>query len=228
MDILDPAAKLDGYKLVFSPFLPSLEESGIGERMLSWVKKGGTWVVGPMSDIRNLDSAKYVQAPYGHLEQWAGVYCKYQIPGDPHSFDMRWCNGAQSKGTVWCDAMELRGAEAIATWAEGPMEGLSAITSHKVGKGKIVVLGTLPEEAALVEMMKFLATDTGVWTVSGASSNLVAVPRTGKTAKGMVVVEIENRPGTLTLDTPATDLLTGKRVNGTIEIPPYGVMVLKQ
>jgi beta-galactosidase GanA len=43
----------------------------------------------------------------------------------------------------------------------------------------------------------------------------------------MVLVEYERKPGSVTLPHPMTDLLTGKRLKGCIELAPYSVMVLK-
>ena len=45
--------------------------------------------------------------------------------------------------------------------------------------------------------------------------------------KGAVIVEIENKPATLTLDHPVTDVISGRRLEGTQELAPYTVMVVK-
>jgi len=38
---------------------------------------------------------------------------------------------------------------------------------------------------------------------------------------------VEGRAATLTIERPATDLLTGERREGEVALKPYGVMVLK-
>jgi hypothetical protein len=41
-------------------------------------------------------------------------------------------------------------------------------------------------------------------------------------------VELEGKPASLVLDAPARDLLTGKEHGkGTVEIPPFGVVVMQ-
>ena len=35
----------------------TLEEAGLPQRMEQWVREGGTWIVGPLSDERNRDGA---------------------------------------------------------------------------------------------------------------------------------------------------------------------------
>jgi hypothetical protein len=42
-----------------------------------------------------------------------------------------------------------------------------------------------------------------------------------------MLVEFENRPARIALAGKATDLLTGRVESGEIEIPPYGVKVLR-
>jgi beta-galactosidase GanA len=226
-DVIDPAANLKPYKVVFSPFLPFLDEEGLRDRVKAWIQAGGTWVVGPMSDVRNADAAKFTQAPYGVLEEWAGVRCAYEIPGDPRQFAMKWSDGNESIGAYWYDALELHGATALATYTEGPMTGLAAVARKKMGKGQIVVLGTLPVAGALQRLMLKLCADAGVRPAAEASPNLLVVPREGKAARGMVVVELQNQPASIELPQPATDLLTKKKHTGKVDVPPYGVMVLK-
>ncbi len=225
-DVISPSVDLDDYGLVFSPFIPALDESGLRERIRPWIEAGGTWVVGPLSDIRTQDGAKFTHAPYGSLEEWAGIYCKYQLPGHPRDFALQWENGPRSKGGLWYDGLELRGAKPLAIYTEGPLEGLAAATIHKMGKGRIIVLATLPPPEDLLRLLNNLACDAGISPAADASANLLAVPRQGPAGHGLIAVEYENQPAWLNLRAEATDFLTGKRHSGRIEIPPYGVMIL--
>ena len=80
MDVIDTAHSLEGYEVVISPFLSTADENGLKERMLEWIKKGGTWIAGPMTDIMDANVRRYTEAPYSFLEELAGVYVKYQKP----------------------------------------------------------------------------------------------------------------------------------------------------
>ena len=80
VDVIETNHALDGYDVLFSPFLSTVDEKGLKERVIEWVKAGGTWVVGPMSDIMTEYSSKYANAPYSFLEELAGVYTKYELP----------------------------------------------------------------------------------------------------------------------------------------------------
>lgn len=227
-DVILPPADLGGYRMVFSPFMLSLEEAGLPDRLKAWIEAGGTWVVGPMSDVRNADAAKYTHAPFGVLEDWAGVRCVYEIPGEPRDFGIRWSDGRESQGSVQYDSFELNdGTEALAAYTEGPMAGLAAAARRQMGRGEIIVLGTMPRPDDLQALFRTLEQQAGI-VREDHTENLVVVPREGASWKGLVVVEIENRPGGLVLREEMTDLLTGEPHSGSVEVPPYGVMVLSK
>lgn len=62
-DVIDAAEELDRYKLIFSPTAFTLEEHNFSERIEKWIRNGGVWVVGPMSDIRTAIGTKYKNLP---------------------------------------------------------------------------------------------------------------------------------------------------------------------
>ena len=226
-DVIDPAASLDSYRVVCSPFLPALDEADLRHRIKAWVKAGGIWIVGPLSDNLTIDAAKFTHSPFGSLEQWTETYCNYQIPGDPHDFGLRWSDGSESCGSIWYDGFEAGGAEILAAYTEQPFKGLAAVVRKKFGKGQIILLGTMPREEDMKKLLLSVCKEAGIKPAAQASSNLLVVHRNGKAGEGLIVVEFENRPASLTLTQSATDLLTGRKHKGKIEVPPYGVMVLK-
>lgn len=226
-DVIDPSVDLSSYKMIVSPFLPSLDESGLRERLKAWIEAGGTWVVGPLADNRTIEGTKFTHAPFGSLEEWGGVYCRYQIAGEPRDFGIKWSDGTESKGSLWYDSLEPRDCETLATYTEGPGEGLAAVTMRKMGKGRVIILGTLPNKDDLLKLIKPIADEAGVSPVADASENLLVVPRDGAAGKGLMLVEFDNKPAQIAIQGQATDLLTGKVQSGEIEIPPYGVKVLK-
>jgi len=226
-DVIDPAADLDAYRLLLSPFLPTLEEAKFADKVLEWVRAGGTWVVGPLSDIRTREACKYTHAPYGHLEAWTKIVCRYELPGAPADYQVRWNEGSSALGSVWYDGLEPRGAEVLALYADGPLAGLAAAVRQRIGQGQIVVLGTLPREQELVNLIGTLGREVDILPYAGASPNLLVVPRSGENAAGLVAIELENQPARLPLERLAVDLLSGELCSGEVAMPPYSVRVLQ-
>jgi len=225
-DVIDPAAQLEPYRVVFTPFLPALDESGLRERVLAWIRNGGTWVVGPFTDVRDLNGAKPKHAPFLHLEDWAGIHCKYEIPGTPRDFAMMWSDGERSQGSLWYAGFETDGADTVAVYIDGPLKGLAAVAETSVGEGRIIVLGTLLRSTDLQRLLLRLAGESDIHPAAEATPNVLVVPRRGEAGEGVVVVELENRRGTVALRTPGLDLLTGKSHSDVVELAPYEVMVL--
>lgn len=227
VDVIDPSASLDDYDVVVSPFVAALDESGLRERLKKWIEDGGTWIAGPLTDIRTMDCTKFTHSPFGSLEEWTGVYCKYQIPGDPRDFAMRYSDGTEALGKIWYDGFVQNGAEVLATYTEGPLSGLAAIVRKRMGKGQIILLGTVPDPDHLVGIISE-AGSSELGPYFEASSNVLVVPRKGNGMEGAVVIELKNEPGKIELPCSYKDLLTGQSLKGELDVPGYTVMVLQK
>jgi beta-galactosidase GanA len=224
-DVIDPAAELDRYRVVFSPMLANLDEGGLRQRLLRWIEDGGTWIAGPWTDIRDSNFAKFAHGPFGSLEEWTGVRCVREVPaGRPIA--MRWEDGgAPFAGEKWCCGFDPRGAERLATCTGEPLEGLAGVVRVRRGKGTIILLGTFPSEPDLARLVAEACAGQGIPPAAKASPNVLVVPRSGGAGRGAVVLEMHNQPGTLTLPEPCTDLLTGRRLAGEVAVAPFSVLV---
>lgn len=221
VDVIDTPHALDGYEVIVSPFLVCADENGFKERITEWVKQGGTWIVGPMSDIMDGNVSRYTHAPYGFLEELAGVYTKYQKPVANDVFKAQWTNDGDCKIGMCYDAYEcLEGTKNLAHYTAGEFASLSEITERNVGKGKIILVGSVISGGDLLRLV-------GRAPIAEASENVVLVERSGN-ERGMIAVEIEDKSGYLVLDGEYTDLITGKNLTGKIEVSPYEVLVLKK
>ena len=220
VDLIDTPHSLDGYKLLISPFLSCVDENALKERVMRWVEEGGTWIVGPMSDIMNESAVKYRNAPYSFLEEFAGVYTAFQMPISNDVFKAKWSDGSELKMGQTFDGYELRGAESLATYTNDHPEGLSVITCKKVGKGKVILLGTMISGD---DMLRLMEKECGFAPIAKASKNIELVQR----GDLILTLEMENEGGMVELNGEYEDVLTGKTYEGKTDILPYSVMVLK-
>lgn len=229
-DILEPSLPLDGYRVILTPFLLNLDGSGLRHRMENWVKNGGTWIVGPLSDIRKSDGTKYTDSPFGSLENFAGIYCKYSIPCEQQDlFPMCWRDKSTLTGQRWFDGFELKGAQSLACYTDraNELSGLASVTTKKVGKGRVIVLGSIPSEKDLQKLLLDICGEEGILPAVKATPNILAVPRSGKGQSGLFVLELDHAPGKISLDAPMVNLADGKTCEGEINLPPYGAMILQ-
>lgn len=227
MDVLHPALDLENVKLLASPLLVTLDEYDLRERLRAWIEAGGTWIAGPMTDIRTLDGTKYRDAPYSVLEEWGGIHCRYQLPAQPTDFHVQWKWGENCKGLLAADGYEVRDAEVLAEYTDGPNKGLAAATRRTVGDGSVILLGTMPERDAWLRLVSEAAAPLGIAPSLSASDNVVSVPRSGDAGEGIILVEVFGREGKATLPKPGTDLVSGERVEGELALPHHAVRVIR-
>ena len=194
------------------------------ERVIEWVKNGGTWIAGPMSDIMDGNVSRYTNAPYSFLEELAGVYVKYQKPVANNVFKAKWTNDGECEVGMCYDAYECKeGTKSLAHYVAGEFAPLSVITERKLGKGKIILVGSVISHGDLLRLVDRAP-------IAEASENVILTERTKKDGDryGIIAVETENRNGYIVLNDEYTELITGRRVSGKIDIVPYEVLVLKR
>ena len=220
IDVIDTQHTLGGYEVLISSFLATADENGFKERVVEWVKDGGTWIVGPMSDIMDENVSRYTRTPYSFVEELAGVYVKYQKPVDNEVFKAKWTNDGVCSVSTCFDAFECNtGTESLAHFIDCEFAPLSVITERKVGKGKVILVGSVISHGDLLRLVNRAP-------IAEASANVILTERTGDES-GIIAVETENREGYIVLDGEYTDLITNKKYSGKTEIEPYGVLILK-
>lgn len=227
-EVIDAAQPLDGYRLIFTPMLMTLEEHDLGERMAQWVKAGGTWVVGPLTDVRDINGARYRDRYFGIIEELTGVKWEYGIPDRENRIHAAWADGTPFEGSTWFEVSEDCGDDALVKVTEGhkSINGHSLVYQKKVGSGRVIVLGTVPSEADMQRLIAEICPSAGV-AIPDVEGEVMVAPREGEAGKGLILVEYGAKPAAVTLPCPMTDLLTGERLSGTVAIEPYGVRVLK-
>ncbi len=229
MDVIDPEADISSYKLICSPFLPALDQGGLRERLIDWINNGGIWIAGPMTDLRTLHATKYTHSPYGSLEKWADMFVKCELPIGESKYSLNWEDGTKSPGLLYYSGMAAsENNEVIAEYDEGPLKGLAAVVSKKVGKGKIIVLGTLPNAQQLKHIVLSAMSEAGIRPSVKASQNILYAPREGFDYSGAVVIEFANEEGEIILEQDMIDVLTQKTFyKGKHILSAYSVHVFK-
>ena len=125
---------------------------------------------------------------------------------------------------MYYDAYECNeGTEGLAHYVTGEFAPLSVITERKVGKGKVILVGSVISHGDLLRLVNRAP-------IVEASENVILTERTGKIGgmSGIIAVETQNKGGYIILNGEYTDLITGKVCSDKTDIPPYGVLVLKR
>ena len=153
-DLVDPRKnEITDYKAIFTPFCPVFPDDRIGD-MLNYVIEGGAWVIGPLSMTRTEDLTVFRNHFYGQLEECADFRVLHHVPSD-ESVMLRMESGETSPCQHYCDSFEVSGPhKKIAHYTSGALKGQMAIAEIELGAGKLVLLGTWPDEVTLGVIMK--------------------------------------------------------------------------
>lgn len=228
-DVIGAKAELDKYKVLFSPHMMTLEDGDLPERIEKWVKNGGVWVAGPMTDIRNSVGAHYTDRAMGMLERLTGVMLEYSVPTDGSYLGAAWVDGGELLHKKWVECY-AEGGEVLASVTKGhsSLVGKSVIAKFRYGLGEIILCGAILEPQDYARLANIALADAGVkgYITEG---EITAAKRSGNGQEGLVLCECANSSASIELDVPMTDILTGRKyAAGKMEIEPYGVYVLKK
>ncbi len=226
-DVIGAEHSLDEYRLIFSPFVMTLENGKLAERISAWVKDGGIWVAGPATDIRNDIGAQYTDRALGMIEGLLGVKLDYTLPIDGTVLRFAWKDGRELKCEKWVECYSGAG-EALASVVGGhsAVVGKSVIRKVSCGKGTVILCGTIMPEKDLYQLVDIAVKTAGIhpYAIEG---DLQVIPRKGEKAECLMLVETGNAPAGVQLDEDMTDLITGQKIAaGRWPVEPYGIHIL--
>lgn len=229
-DVIPPSKELSRYRVLFTPFMLTLEEADLQKRIEDWVRAGGTWIAGPMCDIRNAIGAHYIDRETGVLEKLTGATLAYQVPDAFDRIDCAWADGTALATDTWLQLYDAPAEAEILAKAVGgyrALEGKALIFVTKLGKGRIVTLGTMPKAA---DMHKLLARLDAICPIDrfATTGKVAAARRVGRTRQGITATEYGGQKGTLNLDGTYFDHISERSYTDLLELEPYQTVVLEK
>jgi len=228
-DVIDARQELDKYKLIFSPLAFTLEEGKFEERITKWVQEGGVWVAGPLSDIRTSIGTKYKESPYSFLEKLTGIHQVYTLPDDAGKLMCEnECGEIVKCGRNYelFDAGDFKNIITI-KGGNSVLIGKACVVEVTVGKGKVILLGTFPEERELKRIIKKAAVFAGVH-VDDISDGMMITRREGEDVQFVIAAAIGGIECKYRFSGQRKDMLSGTMHDGSIVLRPYEVVVLSE
>jgi beta-galactosidase GanA len=227
-DVIDAAEDMDRYRLIFSPTAYTLEESDFRSRITRWVENGGVWVVGPLSDIRTAIGTKYKTSPYGFLEELCNVHLDFILPDDRGQITLNNELGETVKAHRSYELFADGNFEPLLTVTGGhsALIGKHCALSCNVGKGKVILLGTFPEQQEMARLLRKAATLAGA-TIHNASEGIMITRRCDGTKEYLIAASVNGATGDYRFDGKRRDLITDQIYENSIQLAPYQVAVLE-
>ena len=131
-----------------------------------------------------------------------------------------------STATIWTEWMHARGAEVIASYTDGTLAGVPAITRNRHGDGVAWYLGTALESGALGRLLVRASGEAGVTPTRLAGAPGVEVVRRAS-ADNVYLFVMNHTDEPISHPATGTELTRGGQVDHTVDVPAGGVRVIR-
>ncbi|WP_439936908.1 beta-galactosidase [Nocardia sp. N13] len=226
VDVVHPSTDLTSYDLVVVPTLYLVSDETVAA-LTAAAEAGATVVVTYFSGI--VDESDHIRlGGYpGAFRELLGVRTTEFLPllaGE--SVQVEGLGEGAVSADTWAEDLELDGAEALATYVDGPAAGLPAVTRRAVGDGRAWYVATRLDAAGTDRLVERLVADAGLEQLPGASDLVEVTRRVGDDASWLFVINHGDEQAEVPVH--GVDLVTGREVAGDLRVPGGGVAVVRE
>ena len=236
-DLVQPEADwlAAGYRLVVAP-LAYIATDAMAANVRRFVEGGGVFLTSYFSGVVDENDRVHLGGyPHPVLREVLGLVVEEFAPQTP-AVSLRLRSetdifSGKPRGSRWVDLIQLRGAEALATFRDEWFAGRPAVTRHQLGEGAAYYVGTELDFAALDDLLAAVCREAEVAAPVKAPEGVEAVVRRAETgAEFLFLLNAGREPATVQLRTwkGCLDLLGGNRPDKEITLPAEGVAILQR
>ncbi|WP_116245730.1 beta-galactosidase [Nocardiopsis sp. FIRDI 009] len=181
VDFVRPDREPPRVPLLVVPCLYLLSDEA-AERLARFTEEGGTLVVTHLSGVADPDGTVRVGGYPGALRGLLGIRGVEMYPlapgeeidvgfGPEDEADGTDAAGGTYTATVWSEDVRLEGAEAVARYASGPLEGSPAVTRRRHGAGSAWYVSARLSDAGLARVLgEAVKTAGSEWAPEGTGT----------------------------------------------------------
>jgi beta-galactosidase len=232
VDFARPTEDLSRYRIVIAPSLHLLA-GGEADLLKLYVQNGGTLVSTFNTGLVNEhDIAPDTGFP-GDLTDLFGLEVQEFDPLPPEEENHLVFKGAfptshLHSARIWCDLIEPRECQVLATYTKDFYAGRPAMTLNTYGLGKAVYIGTMCQQPFYYDLVTWLRQLCNVSPLLKVPDTVEVSMRQKDDAKIYFLLNHQSSPVRITFYKPMHDYLTGNTFTGNYDLPPHGVLVLDE
>ncbi len=226
VDIVHPSADLSAYRLVVVPTLYLVTDATVAA-VTAAADGGATVVVTYFSGIVDEHDHIRLGGYPGGFRELLGVRTSEFLPLlEGQRVEVEGLGGTTVGADTWTEDLALAGAEAVASYVDGPAAGLPAVTRRQVGAGAAWYVATRLDAVGTDRLVERLVAETGVEQHPGATPLVEVTRRVRDEASWLFVIN----HGDVEAEVPAhgVDLVGGRVVAGDLRVPAGGVAVVRE
>ncbi|MGA4644974.1 beta-galactosidase [Limisphaera sp. 4302-co] len=227
-----PGDDLSRYKLVFAPslFLLSAAEAQV---LKYYVETGGilvgTFCTGLVDEHHIAPDDGY---PHDLMDLFGLEVVEFDaLPPDAEnhlSFKGGFQTSHLHSARVWCDIIEPKGCQILATYTKDFYAGKPAITLNNYGSGKAIYIGTLSGREFYGDLVNWLRNLCGIHPLLKVPEAVEVSLRQKDDVKLYFLLNHHSQQVRIQFLKPMHDYLTGATISGSYDLPPHGVLVLDE
>lgn len=231
VDFCRPTEDLSQYKLVIAPSLHLLS-GGEADRIKLYVQNGGT-LVGTFNTglVDEHNMAPDTGFPHDLTELFGMEVVEFdQLPQGEENhlvFKGTFPTSHMHPARLWCDVIEPKDCQVLATFAKDFYAGRPAMTMHGYGLGKTIYIGTMSHQHFYNDLVAWLRQLCNLHPLLKVPESVEVSMREKDGAHVFFLLNHQNSPVRIQFFKPMHDLLAGVDISGNHDLQPRGVLVLQ-
>ncbi len=222
VDFVAPDGDLSGYRLVVVPTLYTVTDAAAAN-IRTAAEAGATVLVTFFSGIVDEHDHIRLGGYPGAVRDLLGVWVEEFAPLRAGEL-VRLDDG--STADLWTEHLHLRGAEAVASYVDGPLPGVPAVTRHATGNGAAWYAACRLDAAGTSALVDRLLQEAGVSPVAPTRPGVEVVRRGTGDQSWLFVLNHTDAPATV--DVRGHELVSDRPVEGPLEVPAGAVAVVRE
>ena len=232
VDFARPNEDLSKYKIVFVPSL-HLYSAGDADRLKLYVQNGGT-LIGTFN-TGHLDEHSIAPdsgIPHNLIDLFGLEVLEFDTlpPNEENhlTFKGAFPTSHLHPAKLWCDLIEPKECQVLATYAKDFYAGKPAITMNTFGLGKAIYIGTQSHQHFYHDLVAWLRNMGGLHPILKVPENIEVSMREREGFRVYFLLNHQNSPIRVQFYKPMHDFLTGNNIVGNYDIQPHGVLVIDE
>src|SRR5712692_1069984 len=228
-DFARPIDDLRRYRVVLAPNIYLVSDQAAAN-LVDYVKGGGHLVMSFFSGIVDPDDhVRLGGYPQPFLEL-LGLRVIDWLPltaGD--SVDLRVADGTIGIGSLWSELIAPDGAEVLATFRGGVLDGRPAVTRNRFGAGEATYLGTRPDAVAMKRVLDAACARAEVEPAQQVPQGVEAIRRHAGGRSILFLLNHRDVAVDVPIEEAGNNLVDGSEVHrGLMRVQPRGVAVIRE
>jgi beta-galactosidase len=232
VDIIPATYDFSKYKVVVAPLMHMLKP-GFAEAVEKYVREGGTFITTYFTGLIDENIGVFLDGYLGPLKNVLGLKVEEYDPMPPGGTTTMTMEAGQDgfkdsyECSVWAEVTHTDTAETLARFSEDYYAGHASLTKNRFGEGDAYYVATRPGGTFMKDFLSGLMKEKEI-EMSELPADVERVTRAKDGTAYDFYLNHGTEPKTVTLPAGSCeDLLSGKVYEGTLELEPFGVAVLK-